>query len=203
MFLLPELDLKDFFGNKETCDVTLKVKDKEYKAHKSVLIARSKVFATTFKRDPFEKRTRVIIINHCDPDCIQQLLDYMYRGEIEELSIRSAFNLYSTSNLFSVEEGKAFCVEYMKRCLTVENIFEIAEFAKKYAEKQLKKVVQAFFVENRTNIALTHELRGNNLRLYREMGRRHLRSLLSPNDRREMMRMRFEHEFQRNEEMEI
>lgn len=150
-------NFKDLFANKETCDVTFKVKDKEYKAHRSVLIARSSVFAATFRHNTLERQTGVITILDCDPVSFQQFLDYLYTGKLEELSFLSAQNLYYTSEKYDVQELKAFCVEYLMQCLTVENVCEIAVFADKYDETQLYKMVQDFFNKNSCKILLTSQ----------------------------------------------
>ena len=86
-------NFKELF-DKESCDVTLKIQDKEYKAHRSVLMARSSVLAANFKYDTLERQTGVIIIPDCDPDSFQLFLEYLYCGKLEELSFFSALNLY-------------------------------------------------------------------------------------------------------------
>lgn len=150
-------NFKHLFGDKETCDVTLKVMDKEYKAHRSVLIARSSVFAATFKHDTLERQTGVIIISDCDPDSFQEFLDYLYSGKLEELSYRSALNLYYTSDKYDIEELKSFCVEYLMQSLTIENMCEVAVFADKYEETELFAAVQDFFNKNVCKIFETSE----------------------------------------------
>lgn len=147
-------NFKAAFGDKETCDVTLKVQDKEYRAHGFVLMARSSVFAANFKHDTLERQTGVITIPDCDPDSFQEFLEYLYSGKLEELSFRSALNLYYTANKYDVEDLKVFCVEYLMQCLTVENICDIAVFADHYDETQLYKEVQEFFSQNFLEIFL-------------------------------------------------
>lgn len=171
-------NFRDLFNDKETCDVTLKVTDKEYKAHRSVLIARSSVFAATFKHNLLERRTGVITISDCDSDSFQLFLDYLYSGKVEELSFRNAQSLYHTSEKYNVEELKTLCVEYLKQCLTVENVCEVAVFACKYDEAQLYKEVLEFFIKNSFKILFTSEweyLMKNEYRLanklLREMGK--------------------------------
>lgn len=135
----------------------MNVKDKEYKAHKSVLIARSSVFAATFKHDTLEKQTGAITITDCDPDSFQEFLKYLYCGKLEDLSVHNALNLYYTSDKYNVEEMKVFCVEYLMECLKVENVCEIVVFADKYDEKDLFSKAQEFFTENAREIFTTSE----------------------------------------------
>lgn len=148
-------NFKDLFGNKDTCDTTLKVKDKVYKAHRLVLIARCSVFAATFKHDTLERQTGVITIPDCDPVSFEKFLEYLYCGEVEGLSYAGALHLYHTSDKYGVQELKAFCVDYLKECLTVENMFEVIIFADKYSESALFSAVQDFFNKNVSNILVT------------------------------------------------
>lgn len=141
-------NFKDLFDDKETCDTTLKIKDKEFKAHRSVLIARSSVFAATFKHDTLERQTGVVTISDCDPDSFLQFLSYLYSGKLEDLSYCSALNLYYTSDKYNVQELKAFCVEYLIQCLSVENICETVVFAANYDDMRLLSAIQDFFNKN-------------------------------------------------------
>ena len=148
-------NFKELFDNKENSDVTFKVQDKEYKAHRLVLMARSSVFAATFKHDTLESQTGVITIPDCDPDSFQKFLEYLYCGKLDELSLQSALSLYYTSNKYDVEELNAFCIEYLSQNLTPENLCEVAVFADKYDETKLFSVVQTFFNKNSLKIFLT------------------------------------------------
>lgn len=150
-------NFKDLFGDKETCDTTLKVKDKEFKAHRSVLIARSTVFAATFKHDTLEKQAGIITIPDCDPDSFPEFLEYLYCGRLEKFSYRSALNLYYTSDKYDIEELKVFCVEYLIQCLTVENICEVVVFADKYDITKLSSGTQEYFNQNVSEILETSQ----------------------------------------------
>lgn len=162
-------DFLDLFGQKENCDVTLKVKDKEYKAHRSVLIARSSVFAATFKHDKLEKQTGVITIEDCDPESFEEFLKYIYCGRLDEISCCYAFNLYYTSDKYDVQELKTFCIEYLMQCLTVENVCEVAVFADKYDEAKLFSTVQDFFNKNARKVFPTPEW-DNLMAMHRRLG---------------------------------
>ena len=148
-------NFKDLYGDKETCDVTLKVQDREFKVHSQVLMARSSVFSATFKHDTLEKQTGVITIPDCDPDTFQEFLEYLYSGELQDLSLSSAFSLYYTSNKYDIEEVRTFCVDYLMQSLSVESMCEVAEFADKYDEEQLFKKVQDIFNKNSPKVLLT------------------------------------------------
>ena len=150
-------NFKDFFDNKESCDVTLKVKDKEYKAHRIILMARSSVFAANFSHNVSNGQTCVVNISDCDPDSFGEFLKYLYCGRLDEFSFPSAMNLYFTSNKFDVGELKAFCIEYLTQNLTVDNVCEVAAFADKFEEMRLFSAVQDFFNKNICDIFETSD----------------------------------------------
>lgn len=160
--LISELDklskkFTTLFGDKQTCDTTLKVKEKEYKAHRCVLIACSTVFAAIFQQDTLERQTGVIFITDCDPDSFAAFLEYLYCGKLGELSVCSALNLYFTANKYHVQELKAFCVEYLMNHLTVENICQVAVLAYHGNEVTLFSAVQHFFNQNVYKILFSSE----------------------------------------------
>lgn len=161
-------NFKDLFINQDCCDAVLQVQDKEFKAHRTVLIARSTVFAGMFKHHTSEKQTGIINIPDCDAETFQQFLEYLYSGKLEDISFDSSVNLYITSDKYDVKELKTFCAKYMIQNLTVENVCDVVILADKYDEEMLFSVAQEFFNENFKQIVKTCEwasLLKNNYRL--------------------------------------
>lgn len=95
--------------------------DKDYKAHKTVLMARSPVFAAMFLHETSEKQTGIVTIQDCDPESFGKFLEFLYTGKLEKLLAQEALHLYETSDKYDVRELKTFCVEYLIASLTVEN----------------------------------------------------------------------------------
>ena len=124
------------------------MKDKEFRVHRSVLIARSTVFESMFEHDMKEKKTGVINIDDCDPDSFGDFLQYLYTGKAENVSPRSALHLYCTAHKYDVKELKSFCVAYLMRNLTVENICDVVTLAEQYDEEELHSAAQVFFSKN-------------------------------------------------------
>lgn len=161
-------NLKSLSLNKEICDVTLHVQDKEYKAHKAILIARSTVFAAMFLHDTSEKKSGNINIPDCDPESFKEFLEFLYCGKLEEISSYSALHLYKTSDKYDIQELKTFCSEFLMKNLTVENLCEIVILADKYDDTKLLSAAQCFFNKNLNSVFVTSEwndLLNNNRRL--------------------------------------
>lgn len=162
LLLFSELDVlsdnfKDLSTNKVSCDTVLQVKDREFKAHKTILMARSSVFAAMFQHDTLEKQTGFIDIPDCDPDSFQEFLDYLYCGKLEDISYHSAFHLYITSSKYDVQKLKQFCVEYLIESLTIDNVCDIVKLADQYSDEKLMAAAQFFFNESWSKIFVTTE----------------------------------------------
>ena len=63
-------------------DVTLNVNGKEFKCHRVILAASSPVFATMFECDLNEKRLNQVDIVDIDEKTFQELLRFIYTGEV-------------------------------------------------------------------------------------------------------------------------
>lgn len=150
-------NLKSLSLNKEICDVTLNVQDKEYKAHKAILIARSSVFAAMFQHDSSEKKSGIINIPDCDPESFKEFLEFLYCGKLEETSSYNALHLYKTADKYDIQELKTFCSEFLMNNLTVENLCEIVILADKYDDVKLLSAAQCFFNKNLSKVLVTSE----------------------------------------------
>lgn len=161
MFL--ELDtvskkFEDIFTTEELCDVILYVKEKEFKAHRVILAARSPVFAAMFKHDTSEKRTGVVNIPDCDPDSFRWFLQFLYSGTFKtEISVHCSVHLYKIADKYSVQKLRTFCIEHMRRNLKLENFFDVIVFAEEYDNKKLQDAAQEFFNKNLRKIFETPE----------------------------------------------
>ena len=162
LYLFSELDtlsenLKSFYAYKESCDTTFYVKDKEFKAHRAILMARSPVFAAMFQHETLEKQTGSITIPDCDPNSFEQFLEFLYSGKLEKPSTRNAFHLYETSAKYDVQELNEFCSEFLMENLTIENLCDVVILANKYDDTKLLSAAQSFFNENLRKVLLTRE----------------------------------------------
>lgn len=150
-------DFKSLSTNKENFDITLNVQDKEYKAHKAILIARSPVFSAMFRYESSEKKSGIINIPDCDPETFKEFLEFLYCGKLEELSPSNALRLYETSDKYDIQELKTFCSVYLMKNLSVENLGEIVILADKYDDTELLTAAQCFFNRNLSNVLVTSE----------------------------------------------
>lgn len=135
-------------SDKDNYDVILQVKDQNFNAHKFILMARSPVFAAMFRHDTLEKQTGIVNIPDCDPDSFHEFLEYLYCGELKNVAFRSALHLYKTADKYVVEELKTFCIEYMERFLSKDNVCDVLILADMYGETDLLSAAENFMQLN-------------------------------------------------------
>lgn len=148
---------KDLFISENCWDTILQVENKEFKAHRAILSARSTVFAAMFQHDTSEKQTGIVNIPDCDPDSFKTFLEYVYCGRLENISFDCALPLYAISDKYNVQELKSFCIKYLMHNITTENVCEIVILADAYDEASLFSAVQRYFNENFKKIVTTSD----------------------------------------------
>lgn len=83
-------------------DLILKVGDKELRAHRDVLRARSQVLKSMLSCDMKEKHSGIIDIPDCDPLAMEQFLSYVYSGKVETLDQTNMLNLYYIADKYDM-----------------------------------------------------------------------------------------------------
>ena len=95
--LLERLDIPR--NNDSFCDVTIAVKDKEFKAHRAVLAAASPFFLTLLTSDMKESNEQLIKVEleEATESVMEDALKYLYTGNVTVVEER-AHNLIATAN---------------------------------------------------------------------------------------------------------
>ncbi|XP_065219113.1 speckle-type POZ protein B-like [Planococcus citri] len=155
--------LSDNFGslleNQDFADVMLLAKGKNYSAHKSVLAARSEVFATMFKNieqgDKKHKKIRIDVTD-IDAEVMDELLRYIYTGKCQ-ISDKLAERLYAAADAYKLNELKTISLKSMIETLSVNSAANVLVFADKHHMNDLKSKVFDFIVENSVQVLNTSE----------------------------------------------
>lgn len=143
------------FLKQENCDVIIKVKGQEFLAHRTILTARSPVFASTFKNDMKEKATGMVEIEDCDPSSFSDFLCFLYCGNVENISTENVFNLFTAADKYDVQDLRSQCVEFMKKNLTVDTFCYTVTLALQHLEKELLDLTIDFFAKRFQEIIVT------------------------------------------------
>ncbi|NWH87827.1 SPOPL protein, partial [Aegithalos caudatus] len=152
---VPECRLAEDLGNLwETTrftDCSFYVGGQEFKAHKSVLAARSPVFNAMFEHEMEESKKNRVEINDVDPEVFKEMMRFIYTGKAPNLE-KMADNLLAAADKYALERLKVMCEEALCSNLSVENVADILILADLHSAEQLK--AQAIDFINRQVILL-------------------------------------------------
>lgn len=118
-------------------DVTLISGMKKFKAHRVILAACSKVFASTFQSSVEET---MFSVNDIQPDVVEEMLTYIYTGETPKMNdMAMAEHLLYAANKFQLDHLQKLCEQALVRTLTVNNVAKRLQLAKNCNGELLKK----------------------------------------------------------------
>ena len=135
--LLERLDI--LRNNDSFCDVTIAVKDKEFKAHRAVLAAASPFFLTLLTSNMKESNEQMIKVEleEATKSVMEDALKYLYTGNVTVVEGR-AHNLIATANFLLLPGLKTMAANVLKETVTTENCVFNYYFAEKYECVELK-----------------------------------------------------------------
>jgi len=139
-------DLNTLMDDKTNCDLQITVKKQKIDAHRSILTARSPVFAAMLKHDMSEKRTNSVTISDIDAPVFTEMLRFMYTGDCDVGN--SAEDLYAAADKYDIQDLKEMCEENMRNNLDVDNAVRFLILSDAYQSKNLKERAIAFINQN-------------------------------------------------------
>ncbi|KAM3865565.1 speckle-type POZ protein-like A isoform 1-T1 [Diretmus argenteus] len=153
MLKVPECQLSDDLGNLWECsrftDCSLYVGGQEFKAHKSILAARSPVFNAMFEHEMEERKKNRVDISDVDPDVFKEMMGFIYTGKAPNLE-KMADNLLAAADKYALERLKVMCEQALCNSLSVENVADTLILADLHSAEQLK--AQAIDFVNRCSV---------------------------------------------------
>ena len=135
--LLERLDI--LRNNDSFCDVTIAVKDKEFKAHRAVLAAASPFFLALLTSDMKERNEQLIKVDleEATESVVEDALKYLYTGDVTIIEER-AHNLLATANYLLLPGLKTMVSDFLEDRVTTQNCVFNYYFADKYECVELK-----------------------------------------------------------------
>ena len=136
--LLERLDI--LRNNDSFCDVTIAVKDKEFKAHRAVLAAASPFFLTLLTSNMKESNEQLIKVEleEATETVMEDALKYLYTGNVTVVEER-AHNLIATANFLLLPSLKTITGNVLKETVSTENCVFNYYFSDKYECVELKE----------------------------------------------------------------
>ncbi|XP_008547749.2 speckle-type POZ protein B [Microplitis demolitor] len=151
-------DYTELYNTMMGSDVIVKVCLKEFRAHRSILMARSPVLAAMFSHDMVEKKENKISIPDIAPVVFEKLLKYIYTDEVTDLDAY-AERLIQAADKYQIQSLKDRCQESLSKTLTVENVLSIMTLAKRHSAKPLLEFTNEFMASNIKKVIKTHNFR--------------------------------------------
>ena len=151
--------LNDFREANVLCDVTICVDGRTFYAHRCVLSASSPYFKAMFSSNMKEStECKPIVLNDIDAHNMEELLKYIYTGEIE-LTPENIRPIISAANYLLITSLKERCVKFLQQMLTPSNCLSIETTAEKYDCEWLRTTAYNYIKENFLTIAVTDEFK--------------------------------------------
>lgn len=147
--------MRSLFINGYNSDVTLEAGARQFPVHKSILVARSSVFASMFCHDKKERNCGVIYIPDCTSEAFEIFLLFLYTGRIEKLSPDNVFHIYYCAEKYCVDDLKAACTNFIKNNLSVDIFSEAMILSLQPNNADLLQQCVQFFCENYKTIIMT------------------------------------------------
>ena len=126
-------------NNDSFCDVTIAVKDKEFKAHRAVLAAASPFFLALLTSDMKERNEQLIKVDleEATESVMEDALKYLYTGNVTIIEER-AHNLLASANYLLLLGLKTMVSDFLEERVTTQNCVFNYYFADKYECVELK-----------------------------------------------------------------
>jgi len=132
---------------KSLSDVTLDVEGKMFAAHRCVLAASSTFFKGLFTNDMAEKSAPVVKLEGIPSTIMDQLLTYLYTGEIQ-VSEANAEDLIASANYLLLLRLKNIACKFIERHMSPSNCIFNYLFAEKYECKDLQSYAGELIKQN-------------------------------------------------------
>jgi speckle-type POZ protein len=181
----PKFDLSKIMDgarqNGQCTDITLVTEDKEFKAHKVVLVSQSPFFATRFEERWTEQSGNRIDMTDLPTDIMEAILAYMYTGNVVNVA-QIAHKLLPKAEEYQLEGLKVSCEEALSKTLTVQSVIDVLLLADIHNAQNLKRCCLVFIAKNISAVKKTSKWSkgsinsGTNKNLWLEVLEFHMKS---------------------------
>jgi BTB/POZ domain len=144
----------NLLANNSLTDVTLKVKEKELKAHRVILAATSPVFQAMFQEGYKEHEDNYVNIQDIDSDVFEVFLRFLYSGEVDKLD-EMYLDLFAAADKYDVQPLREICLQHMAKNISVDNAVDILALADRYDVENIKLQAQKFITNNMAGVMKT------------------------------------------------
>merc|ERR1712038_2041762 len=129
--------------NNTLCDVTLRIENEDFSAHRIVLAACSDYFRAMFTHKMSEKDKNVIELHKISAQVMEVLLDFVYT-ETVNVSVENVQELLPAACLLQLTGVKQACSEFLEAQLDPSNCLGIRIFAENHGCEALRQAAEMY-----------------------------------------------------------
>ncbi|XP_033216189.1 uncharacterized protein LOC117172404 [Belonocnema kinseyi] len=129
---------ESFYLKEKLSDVLIVVKEKQFHAHKVILVANSPVFLGMFSHQMIENISSKLEIDDFEPKVVKEFLRYLYTGKISNWD-NYIDKLFAIAHKYQVEDLKNECALLLFGNLTIENVIHVLILSDLYDSEDLKQ----------------------------------------------------------------
>ncbi|XP_060679705.1 kelch-like protein 18 [Hemiscyllium ocellatum] len=138
------------------CDVTLRVGDHKYTAHRIVLAASIPYFHAMFTNDMIECKQDEIVMQGMDPSALEALINFAYNGRlaIDQQNVQS---LLIGASFLQLQNVKDVCCTFLRERLHPKNCLGVRQFAETMMCTVLYDASNSFIHQHFVEVSMSEE----------------------------------------------
>jgi hypothetical protein len=143
-------DISSILDDEESSDFLIVSDNKEFKCHKNILKARSKVFKNMLVKDHAfqESSSNSLILKDVSDEAVEEMLNHVYSGKIPDDQTVLTDDLLKLADMYQLDSLKDACIGNMIDGLEVENCISVYIMIDRLLpeEAEERKIVKLFMV---------------------------------------------------------
>ncbi|CAJ1073204.1 kelch-like protein 18 [Xyrichtys novacula] len=141
------------------CDVTLKVGDHKFSAHRIVLAASIPYFHAMFTNDMVECKQDEILMQGMDPSALEALINFAYSGHVA-IDQQNVQSLLIGSSFLQLQNVKDACCNFLQERLHPKNVLGVRQFAETMMCTSLYDSANSFLHQHFVDVSVSDEFLG-------------------------------------------
>ncbi|KAF6035084.1 KLHL18 [Bugula neritina] len=142
------------------CDVTLKVGDEKFTAHRIVLASTIPYFEAMFTHNMVESKRDEICMQGIEASALEALVNFAYTGKVQ-ISDENVQSLLIGANFLNLYEVKESCCEFITTRLSPANVLGARQFGDQLMEPTIVTCCNSYINRHFTDVTGSEEF--NNL----------------------------------------
>ncbi|XP_021704779.1 kelch-like protein 18 [Aedes aegypti] len=153
--------MKEIRRQGKLCDVTLKVDNHSFSAHRIVLAATIPYFYAMFTHNMAESRIKEITMKEIEPHALESLINFAYSGVVK-IDNQNVQGLMVGASFLQLNKVRDACADFLKDRFHPQNVLGIRHFADTLGCAQLVTSADRYIHQYFSKVALSDEFMGLN-----------------------------------------